>query len=168
MRSKEEMKRLLAVFGRYKYVFLVLVVGAALLLWPVDGGGGGKSTADADEVLETAALERKLEKALSRVEGAGTVTVVLTPESGPERVLAQNADEREHGEEVERQTTVVMASKGTGTQEAVSIQQLAPQYRGALVIATGADQPQVRLALTQAVSALTGLGADKISICQGK
>ena len=61
-----------------------------------------------------------------------------------------------------------MASKGSGAQEPVTLQELGPGYQGALVVAQGGDDPQVRLALSEAVSALTGLGMDKISICKGK
>ena len=42
-----------------------------------------------------------------------------------------------------------------------------PQYRGALVVCEGGGNDAVRLQVVSAVSALTGLGADKISICQG-
>lgn len=170
MSGKEGLQKVRFLLERYKYVFLVLLVGLVFLLWP-SGEQERGTTSDVvtgSTALETARLERKLEQALSQVEGAGTVTVVLTPEAGPRRVLAQDADDREDGEEVERKTSVVLASQGSGTQEAVSVQQLAPRYRGALVVSSGAAQPEVKLALTQAVSALTGLGADKISICQGK
>ena len=40
--------------------------------------------------------------------------------------------------------------------------------QGALVVAQGSDDPRVKLALSEGVSALTGLGADQISICKGK
>ena len=42
-----------------------------------------------------------------------------------------------------------------------------PSFRGALVVCPGGDDPQVQLAITQAVSALTGLGSDRITICAG-
>lgn len=43
-----------------------------------------------------------------------------------------------------------------------------PGYQGALVVADGGDSPQIRLELCRIVSALTGLGADKITISKGK
>ena len=61
-----------------------------------------------------------------------------------------------------------MLSRGGGSQETVTVQELSPGYQGALLVCEGGDDPRVRLALTQAVSALTGLGADKISISKGK
>ena len=46
-------------------------------------------------------------------------------------------------------------------------QEIYPRYQGALLVCAGEMTP-VRLQLTEAMSALTGLGADKISISQGK
>lgn len=57
--------------------------------------------------------------------------------------------------------------RGTGSQEVVPLQTLAPEFQGALIVCQGGGDPAVRLNVLQAVSALTGLGADKISICQG-
>ena len=64
--------------------------------------------------------------------------------------------------------STVIISNGDRSEETVALQQLSPQYQGALVVCSGGDDPAVRLCLSDAVSALTGLGADKISICKGK
>ena len=72
------------------------------------------------------------------------------------------------GSSVQRETQTVVVSAGSGTQETVLVQQVYPRFQGALVVATGGGDPEVRLKLTEAVAALTGLGADKISICKGK
>lgn len=169
MKAAEVGLRWMEALKRYKYVFLVAAVGALLLLWP-----GGETTekaapaAEETDLFQAAQLERKLEKALSQVEGAGEVTVVLTLDAGPRQVIAQDGSATQEGEKTSRETTSVLLSKGDRTQEAVRLQELAPAYRGALVVAQGGDDPLVRLALNQAVSALTGLGADQISICKGK
>ena len=113
-------------------------------------------------------LEEKLSSALSKMEGAGEVTVVLTLDATAGQVLAREESETEGGGRSESRSEVVLASKGSGTQEPVPLRLEGPSYRGALVISPGGGDPAVRLALTEAVSALTGLGADKISICIGK
>ena len=163
-------EKLLKALGKYKYVLLVATVGALLLLLPE--GGGGQPAAQVPEgrsdLFQVGEMEDKLEKALSRVEGAGEVTVVLTLREGPRQVLAQDGSAQEGDSEKRRETTTVMASKGSGAQEPVTLQELGPDYQGALVVAQGGDDPQVRLTLSEAVSALTGLGMDKISICKGK
>lgn len=170
MRGGELVRRAKEVLGKYQYVLLLLLVGALLLALPA----GGKKTASApDETGRVSGedvsffwtgLEERLEKALSRIEGAGEVRVVLTLKEGPRQVLAQEGKVGENSHE----TTTVLASQSGGVREPVKVQELGPSYQGALVVAQGADDPRVRLALSQAVSALTGLGADKITICKGK
>ena len=160
----------LALLEKYKYVLLVALVGILLLLWPGDKRGGeekiSQTTATAGfDLVET---EQKLSKALSRVDGAGEVSVVLTVSSTSRQVIAQDDRTTLREGSSERAAETVVVSKGSGTQEPVLLEQLYPEYQGALIVCTGAEDPQVRLKLVEAVSALTGLGADKISICRGK
>jgi stage III sporulation protein AG len=43
-----------------------------------------------------------------------------------------------------------------------------PVYSGAVVVCQGADNPQVKLSIIDAVGKLTGLGSDKISVIKMK
>ena len=165
-------RRLAGAVEKYKYVLLVLLAGALLLVLPLPGGAGA-GEAEAPPAAGTAeldleGLERRMEAALSRVEGAGEVSVVLTLRSGARQVLAQDVTAaRSEGEQTEERTTVVV-SAGSGREEAVALQQVYPQFQGALVVCSGGDDPAVQLQLVEAVGALTGLGSDKISICKGR
>ncbi|MGN0967866.1 MAG: stage III sporulation protein AG [Oscillospiraceae bacterium] len=175
MKEKEALlskgKKTLGVLGRYKYVLLVMLVGALLLLLP-DSKKTEKSQVQAavsgEEDFSVEALEEKLEEVLSEIDGAGQVQVVLTVQSGMKRVFAQDGSLEQDGSSVQRETQTVVVSAGSGTEETVLVQQIYPQFQGALVVAAGGGDPAVRLKLTEAVAALTGLGADKISICKGK
>ena len=169
MKDKEWLKRTAGALGKYKYVLLVALVGAVLLVWPV----GEKAEVPSPEtavrdLFQVDQMERKLEKALSQVEGAGDVTVVLTLRGGPRQVLAQDGSATEEESRASRESTTILLSKGSGYQEPAVVQELGPEYQGALVVCQGGDDPQVKLAIYEAVSALTGLRADKISICKGK
>ena len=169
MRWEELWRRAKEVLGKYQYVLLLLLVGALLLALPI-GGKISDSTAAAkapegeDISFAWTNLAERLEDALSQIEGAGKVRVILTVKEGPRQILAQEGKVGENSHE----TTTVLASQSGGAREPVKIQELGPSYQGALVVAQGADDPRVRLDITQAVSALTGLGADKITICKGK
>lgn len=163
-------KQAAAVLGRYRYALIVAAAGAALLLLPPLWGGAEESApaqAGAEQGPE-AGLEERLERALSRIDGAGEVEVVLTVKSGPQQVLAQDVDTTVDDRGTQSALTSVVVSHGGGEEEAVVVQQLSPQYQGALVVCSGGDDPQVRLRLVEAVAALTGLGADQISVCKGK
>ena len=168
MREKwtELPRRLWALAGRYQYVLLVLAAGALPLLMPSGGGEEAESAGTAAEAAETFDLEgfeEKLAAALSRVQGAGETRVVLSLDSGSRTVLAQDVERQEGG----GTSTVVTVGRGSGSQEVVPLQTVAPSFRGALVVCPGGGDPQVRLRLVEAVSALTGLGSDRISVCQG-
>lgn len=158
------------LFQKYKYVLLVIAAGIMLLLLPLGreenpaSGGTESQNENSEETFQVEEMERRLEEALSRVDGAGEVTVVLTVKSGARQILAQ--DSSRSGEE--SSTSTVVISTGSGTEDAVVLQQVYPQYQGALVVCPGGGDPAVCLKLVDAVSALTGLGADKISICKSK
>lgn len=151
---------------KYQYVLLVIAVGAALLLLP----GGNRDSPEAETpareegaAFDLEAFEERLERTLSQIEGAGEARVLLTLDGGSRQVLARNQERDGEG----GSNTVVTVGKGSGQQEAVPIQTVAPEFRGALVVCPGGGNAQVRLKMIEAVSALTGLGSDRISVCQG-
>ena len=163
----EAVQRWKGALGKYGYVLLVMAAGAVLLLLPSGGRDSPGEEPPAQEegaAFDLEAFEAKLARTLSQVEGAGQAQVVLTLDGGSRQVLARNQDREGDGGV---SNTVVTVGKGSGQQEAVPIQTVAPQFRGALVVCPGGGDAQVRLKLIEAVSALTGLGADKISVCQG-
>lgn len=152
---------------QYQYALLIVAVGAALMLLPTGGGGTGErgeTQTGQEESFDLAAFETRLAQTLSQITGAGPTRVVLTVDSGSRRVLAQD---REQDRDGASSLSTVTLGRGSGTQEVVPLQVLAPSFRGALVVCPGGGDPQVRLKLAEAVSALTGLGTDRISICEG-
>ena len=153
---------------RYQYVLLVMAAGVVLLMLPTgsrnSSGLEDNPTQEEGTSFDLEAFEKKLSAVLSQVEGAGETHVVLTLDGGSRQVLAQNQDrDREGG----GSKTVVTVGRGSGTQEVVPLQTVAPQFRGALVVCPGGGDAQVRLKIIGAVSALTGLGSDRISVCAG-
>lgn len=157
-------------FSKYKFVFLLIGIGVLLLLIPTQSSkaSGSTTASNTEEDFSVEALEGKLEQILTQIEGAGRVDVMLTVESGTKRIFAQDGRFEDENGSLQRESETVVISRGTGTQETVLVQQIYPQFQGALVVAEGGDDPSVRLNMTEAVAALTGLGADKISVCKGK
>jgi stage III sporulation protein AG len=150
-----------------RYALLVVALGVMLLLLPTgsktepEQTGGQAETADSFDLEE---FEARLSELLSSVEGAGETKVLLTVDSGSRQVLAQDVERESGGGGT---ATTITVGRGSGTQEVVPIQTIAPHFRGAVVVCPGGGDPQVKLKLVEAVSALTGLGADRISICEG-
>lgn len=165
----------LAALGRYKYVLIVAALGALLLAWPqrsgesgagTESGGGGEMAVSAAE--ELAQTEAAMEEILGKISGVGQVDVMLTLQTTGEKVLASDTSLRYSGsvqapDDYERASDTVVVSGG-GENGVVVTQERSPQYRGALVVCEGGGSDTVRLQVTQAVAALTGLGADRIAV----
>lgn len=153
--------------GTYRYCILVILVGILLLMLP-----SGEKTNESklnisenfQELYDLEAFEEKLEKTLSKIKGAGNVKVILSLDSGSRKILAQNQERDSEGGGASSPVTL---GRGTGGQSVVPLQTMAPDFRGALIVCPGGNDASVRLELAEAVSALTGLGADCISICAG-
>ena len=161
-----------ALWEKNRLVVLAALAGVVLLLLPALPGGDGGQAAPApaaeEDPFRTEELESRMEEALSRVAGVGEARVVLTLQSGPRRIVAQDTDSAVRDGESEAGLSTVVVSGGDGGEEAVPLQQMSPQSTGALVVCAGGGDPSVRLRVVEAVSALTGLGADRISVCEGK
>lgn len=151
---------------KYKYLLIAVLAGVLLLL---PGRSDGK-TQRQQEVqtpsmeFELSELEHRLETTLSKISGAGKVSVVLTLKESGRKVYAQDVstDQRE-----QTRTTVVV-SCGSGVEQTVPVQSFSPTFQGALAVCPGGADPTVRLQLTQAIGALTGLSTEKISVCQSE
>lgn len=148
---------------RYKHVLLVVFVGVVLLLIPAGKTEGRERVSTkAEQCFDLEETEHKLERALSQIDGAGEVTVVLTLKEGSRQVLARDTQTTEK----EQRSQTVVLSAGSGTEQAVPLQSIYPKYQGALVVCDGGGDARVKLELLEAVKALTGLGAEKISVCK--
>ena len=140
----------------------VLTVGCLLLLIPPGAGADTQREEKTKEPFDLERFEERLEEALSRIEGAGETKVVLSLDSGERQVLAQDREQTNSGASVQ---TVTVG--GGSERSVVPVQTMAPGFRGALVVSPGAGDAAVRLALTRAVSVLTGLGSDCICVTTG-
>ena len=171
----EKIRRITKLLAKYKYILLVIAVGLILLILPTSRGEDPQPAAEItteEEVFDLEEFENKLQAALQKMDGVGKATVVLTLKTGSERILATDPTvsyrTSSRGEEIESdmdssETTVIISS-GSGTQEAIVVKRLYPEFQGALVICQGGGSAAVRLSVTEAVSAVTGLGSDKIKV----
>ena len=155
-------QRINALFGKYKYPVLVVLVGLGLMLLP--GRTEPESTAAVAETVSAPDLETRLAAILSQIDGVGRVQVLLTEESGRE-ILYQTDSQTETDRRTE---DTVLVEDADRTETGLIRQTLEPKYRGAVVLCQGADNPTVRLAIVEAVRCVTGLGADKISVLSMK
>ena len=172
---KEKTEGVRKIWDRYKYAALVAFIGAGLLLWPGGGFGIGsgdtgkaESRPEVREARELRDVQQEMEEILGAISGVGQVKVMLTVDSDGERQLAQNTTLSYSGsaaapEDYSRRSEAVLVNGGGGN-ETVTTRTTYPTYRGALVVCGGGDRAEVRLAVTEAVAALTGLPSDRITV----
>ena len=157
MDGNEPRQRINALFGKYKYPILVVLVGLGLLLLPT---GEAQEPPVPVETVREASLEQRLEELLAQIEAAGAVRVLLTEDVGRETVW--QTDVQSDADSV-REDTVILEDSGLIDNGLVR-RTTEPSYRGAVILCQGADAPSVKLAIVEAVRCVTGLGADQISV----
>ena len=171
MKGKTEGVRKL--WDKYKFVGLTVLIGVGLLLWPsgkkTTGTSGSSPAATAPTAVEQD-LQADMEEILGTISGVGQVKVLLTVDSDGERQLAQNTELAYSGstaapEDYSRRSETVLVD-GTAGDGTVVVRTVYPTYRGALVVCQGGDRAEVKLAVTEAVAALTGLSADRVTVAK--
>lgn len=161
---------------KYKYAALLLVVGISLLLLP-------GSEKEKKEVIQndpqkenfadyTQQLEDRLCQILSQIRGVGKVEVILTLKQGEEHHYLYDESIRTEAKEGSNVTDTsqktVIFSQGSSYDEPMITRTDYPLFQGALIVCEGGGDAEIKLQLTQAVSALTNLSSHNITILKMK
>ena len=157
---------------RFKYPFLILVLGAVLLLWPAkkeplpeDPEAAQTQTTPIPEE----SMQVQMERVLSCIDGAGEVRVLLSRKSGDETLYLMDTSMSENSDGgTSRTDSAVRVNASGGGEAPVITQTIYGQYQGAVVVCEGADSAEVRLKLVNAVASLTGLSADRVTVIKMK
>ena len=156
---------------KYRLAALVVLLGVVLMLLPT--GGKAQTSGDSSELPgETYLLEeteQRMAEVLGTIDGVGRVRIMLTLRAGSSLRLAEDSSLSDStGGQTKQEKQVLTVNRGSGRQEVVVTQQLYPTYQGAVVVCEGAGSSSVRLAVVNAVSVLTGLSSDRISVVKWK
>ena len=164
-------------------LLLAGLIGLLLLsITSMPGRGGSRAAAPANPASEAIRvdlteyeqqLERRLTEIISSIAGAGETIVMVTLESGNEPIFATQgqSDSRQivDGERSEETFSAVkeyvIIGSGAGEQGLV-LRMLEPQVRGVAVITRGGDDVLVRQAIVETVTAVLGIGANKVSVAR--
>lgn len=165
MEHKLNLESIKTFFTKYRYVALILLIGICLMLIP-------EKNITKKEAIETVSLQNepkpeaeRLAEILSQIQGAGKVQVMLSVRAG-EEMLYQTDTQTDSSGSVRIDTVLVSDSN---REETGLLRQIKPPvYLGAVVVCQGADSSSVRLSITEAVSKITGLGADCIVVLKMK
>ena len=154
---------------RFRYPILVVLVGLVLLTIP---SKNKTSVLDSTIPVHTQNVlvdpASELTDILSQIKGVGRVKLLLTISKGEKKEyqMDENQSINETGSSVHKETVII---RDANDNESALITQVIPaEYMGAIVVCEGADDPNVKLAVLEAVAKATGLRSDKISVLKMK
>lgn len=156
------MESVIEKLKQYRYGILILLLGIGLMLLP----SGGRDMQGDPEIRqeEATSISESLEQILGQIEGVGRVKVMLTQSAGEITIYQEDTD---HSADTVREDTVLVT--GESRQEMGLVRQvIPPKYQGAVVVCQGGDRAAVRLAIVDAVAAVTGLTSDRITVLKMK
>lgn len=150
---------------QYRYPALILALGLLLLLVPAGHGREEvpETVTAADSDFSLTEFTQQMETLLSQVRGAGEVRLLLSLESDGDRDYLSDARRTQNADSLQTEYQAVLTS-GSGSTSPVLLCRRYPEFRGAVVLCRGAGSPQVVLSIKEALSSLTGLGMDKITV----
>ena len=152
---------------KYKYVLLILGIGLLLMSLPE-----AEETVQEPVIPETAAEEasvsEELEQILAQIDGVGKVSVLLTESAGSEVLYQTDQDSSSSDTNNSLRSETVIISDADRAENGLVRQTISPTYRGAIVVCQGADRPSVQLAIIEAVSNVTGISTDRITVLKMK
>lgn len=122
-------------------------------------------------------LEDHLSNILSKIQGAGKVSVMITLKSGTEIIPAKdesisdrvtNEKDTEGGiRTINEKTTsdkVVFAEVQGGSSEPLILKEINPEIKGVIVVAGGAKDARVKLKISQAVQTVLDIPAYRVTV----
>ena len=150
-------------------------------MWPFSQDGKKETAIESEPVntdpVDLSEMETKLVTLLGQVDGVGRVEVMLSLASDMECIYADeytrsfdesNADGGNASTSVEESKQYKTVRLEDGSEALVMVKRVYPEYKGAAVVCDGADHAGIRLKVINAVSALTGLSSDRITVMKMK
>ena len=119
-----------------------------------------------ENVYHNQNLESEVEKLISKVAGAGKVSVMLTYESDEERVYAIDTENEVQGENKTQNTNKHIIVDNSSGEAGLVVKTIYPEIRGVAIVCSGANDPVVKSEISALVSALFDIGSNRISIAR--
>jgi stage III sporulation protein AG len=167
MDMKLSMEKCGQLVRKYRYPILILAIGILLMCF---AGKKEESAPVTQSVTAPAQMDlgKELCDILSKIKGAGKVQVLLTVAASETTIYQYDQDTSSTAESNTVRKETVIITDSDRNQQPLITQIKPPVYRGAIIVCQGGDNPQIRLAIVEAVSRATGLGADSISVLKMK
>lgn len=107
-------------------------------------------------------IEERLKNVISKIDGAGSVTVMVTLDSTVESVYAME-EKQQSGENGGYESEYVIVKTDDG-EAGILLKTTQPQVRGVAVVCSGGNSAVVRRSITNTVTAVLGISAARVNI----
>ena len=160
-------KRLIGLFEKYKFAVIILIIGIFMMLLPEPVSREVRHELPLPQE-ETMTRAEELENILGQISGVGKIKVLLTEADGAKTIYQTNENRSDSQDtySVKVETVIV---KNAEKEESGLIRSISPPvYLGAIIVCEGGDSPTVKLSIVQAVSNVTGIPSDRITVLKMK
>ena len=152
---------------KYRYAVLIFLIGLLLMFLPTEKKVA-ESNISRQETKTEESFEQRLEHILSNMEGAGEVEVILTLSAGEKTLYQTDDDDIHSADDISTRSKTIITTDSNRNETGLIKQVLPAVYQGAIVVCQGADDPNVCYNIVNAISRLTGIGANCISVLKMK
>lgn len=153
-------------FGKYannKNLYIIVIIGVVFMLM---SGSGQKRETKAYN-YDSYSDEERLENILSKIDGAGKVSVMVTYCGTTSCDVA--FEKKQNSTSSENQTVVSEESSAITSSGSPLVKgEVYPKARGVVIIAEGAGRAEVKKNITDAAAAALDIASYKICVLEGK
>lgn len=146
------------------FLIAAAILGAALLIAGRFAFSGKEKNTEKEEPDATVEyyserLEEKIAELVSRVSGAGEVSVLVTLDCSDEYVYAQNTRTSDGQSAVD-----YLVLSGSEGEDGLPVSRIYPKVRGVAIVSSGASDISVKKEITELVAAALGISSSKIMV----
>lgn len=109
-------------------------------------------------------IEKRLEEMIKNVHGAGNVRVMVSLSSSGEYIYAENSKKENNGDKQLQDNEIVIYESDNGSDEGLIVSVKSPEISGVAVVCDGGNSSVVRSEITELVTSLFGIGADRVYV----
>ena len=150
---------------KIEYVLVIILVILLLFLFISSFKGFSFFNSETETVNSNFenTMEEKLEKILSTIDGAGSVSVMISVDGTTEKQYLKNSQtKKENGVEIIEETTVLVSGKPFLTKENY------PEVLGVVVVCQGGENVKVKMAITEVITTVLPVTSENIRILKKK
>ena len=164
----EDKKKLLLLASLILVVIFLLMTGSVMSR--EEKSAATENGAGAEKGFDGESIERTLGKVLAEIDGAGSVSVLISWNDDGEELYAYNEETVSRGGEkgeTEMTSRSELVSAGKEDHPVVK-KKLRPEADGVLIVAEGADDEQVRFRLLTAAATYLDIGTNRVEVTAGR